>query len=211
MFPTSNLLGASVQARIETTLLRLGSDWVPYLLGIIGLLIFLIFVERFLYFWWSHENIETLRKRLSDSLDRHQLGRARELLRKSRSHAARIVQGGLAALGRGPAAIEELIATERILERVKLERGIAMLQLLGNSAWSIGLFGLVVGLARAFAGDNAMALAGAARALLVMAAGLCVAFPTLVVTSYVQQVIHTRLMRADALARVLVAYAKTRR
>ena len=210
MFP-SNLLGASLQARIETTLLRLGSDWVPYLLGSIGFFVVLILSERLIYFWWSHDNIELVRKRLSDALDRHQLSRARDVLRRGRSHAARIAQGGLGALGRGPSAIEELIATERILQQVKLERGIAMLSLLGNSAFAVGLFGLVVGLARAFADGNAMALAGAARALLVMGAGLCVALPTLVLTSYMRKRIHTRLMRADALARVLVAYAKTRR
>lgn len=207
----SDLLGVSLQARLENLFLRLGSDWVTMLLGGIAAFIILLFFERFVYFWWSHDNIESLRKRLGDALDRHQLGRARELLRKGRSHAARIAQSGLASLNRGPAAIEEVIATERILQQVKLERGLAMLQLLGNSAWAVGLFGLVVGLARAFADGNAMALAGAARALLVLAAGLAVAFPTLVAAHYVERLIHTRLMRADALVRVLLAYAKTRR
>jgi biopolymer transport protein ExbB len=125
--------------------------------------------------------------------------------------------GWRAAPPRSKRSVEEIIAGATTIERIKMERGLAYLGTLGNNAPFIGLFGTVLGIIRAFRdlssntieGSQAV-MAGIAEALVATAVGLLVALPAVALFNAFQRYIKRKLAGADALARVLLAHAKSK-
>lgn len=124
----------------------------------------------------------------------------------------------MAALDRGPAALEEVIAGATQSERLKMERGLAYLGTLGNNAPFIGLFGTVLGIIRAFRDlsantieGSAAVMAGIAEALVATAVGLLVALPAVAIFNAFQRAIRAQVVASDVASRVLLAYAKAKK
>ena len=205
----------SLENQLLDLFLYLGSAWILYLLLGLSIISIAITLERVIHFYRNREDMENLATHLYQLLSSHNVEEARALLSRSRSPMANIALQGLDNLARGPAAIEEIIAGATQIERLKMERGLTFLGTLGNNAPFIGLFGTVLGIIRAFRdlsvntieGSSAV-MAGIAEALVATAVGLLVALPAVALFNTFQRYIRARLAGADALARVLLAYAK---
>ena len=156
-------------------------------------------IERIIYFIRHSDDLASLQRNLNLSLSEGNLDAARVILTESPSNVSKIALQGLEALSRGVGAVEEIVAGATALERLKMERGLAILGTLGNNAPFIGLFGTVLGIIRSFRdlatqtgkGSEA-ALAGIAEALVATAVGLLVALPAVALFNYFQRRIRSQ-------------------
>jgi biopolymer transport protein ExbB len=207
-----------LQQQLLTLFLYLGPEWILWLLMLLSVVSIAIALERLLHFRSHGEDVEALRLQLEQSLAKGAVSEVKSTLAERRSHVAQVLRSGVEAIDRGPAAMEEVLAGTTQLERLKMERGLAFLGTLGNNAPYIGLFGTVLGIIRAFRdlatntieGSQAV-MAGIAEALVATAVGLLVALPAVAVFNAFQRKIRTQLAAADAMARMVLAHAKTRR
>ncbi len=214
--PTEHLSGGSaIETELLNLFLYLGTQWVLYLLLILSVLSVAIAVERFFFFFLRRGNFYSLQKNLNDLLAANKVDEAREFMANNRSHVAVVIRSGLEALPRGPAAVEEVMASTTQLERLRMERGLAFLGTLGNNAPFLGLFGTVLGIIRAFrdlaldtTGGSSAVMAGIAEALIATAVGLLVALPAVVFYNAFQRGIRSQLTASDAMVRVVMAHAK---
>ena len=218
MDPTHAYGAPGIERQLLDVFLYLGSSWVLYVLLGLSVISVAVVIERALYFLRNRDDLEALQTGLNDRLNQGEVDQARSLLAGSRSNVSVIALKGLDALGRGVGAVEEVVAGATALERLKMERGLAFLGSLGNNAPFVGLFGTVLGIIRAFR-DLAMSqsqgseavMAGIAEALVATAVGLLVALPAVALFNYFQRRIRSQLASADALSRILLAYAKSQR
>ncbi|MFH1724344.1 MAG: MotA/TolQ/ExbB proton channel family protein [Elusimicrobiota bacterium] len=111
--------------------------------------------------------------------------------RKNPAPISQVVHYGLIHRDRPRGQIEELLASKRLEERLKLEKYLVVLGTMGNTAPFIGLFGTVVGIIKAFrdlalagSGGPAVVAKGIAEALVATAGGLVVAIPAVIVYNY---------------------------
>ncbi len=194
----------------------LGSSWVMYLL--LGLSVFSIgaMIERTLYFMKRNDDIDELGERLIQALERGDSAGASELLKKSKSVEASVIEPALKYFGNGAEAVADAIEGQWIRARLELERGSTLLGTLGNNAPFIGLFGTVVGVIIAFhqlgesqssASMNAV-MGGIAEALVATGVGLFVAIPAVVAYNIVQKRIGDIESNVSALSKDITALLK---
>ncbi len=142
-----------------------------------------------------------------------QFEEARELVEKSDSPAGAILKAGLSNLSAGPVALEQIMESQKILEKMAMEKNLLVLGTLGSNAPFIGLFGTVLGIIKAF---NDLALAGTSgptvvmrgvsEALVATAVGLLIAIPCVAAFNYFQNLVKRSLLNADRLSGLLLAY-----
>lgn len=207
-----------LQEQLLALLLYMGSEWILYLLLILSVASFAVALERLLHFWARRDDLPGLQAELDERLQEGKLDAAKQLLASRKSHPAQVVLKGIQALDRGVEAVEEIIAGATQTAKLDMERGVAFLGTLGNNAPFIGLFGTVLGIIRAFkdlasntAQGSSAVMAGIAEALVTTAVGLMVALPAVAVFNLFQRRIRVQLTSVDAVAHVLLAYAKSER
>lgn len=207
-----------IQERLLEVFLYLGSEWILWLLLALSVISIAIAIERFIHFAQTTEDVDKLRADVDAKLAEDGVSELKRLLASRRTHVAKVLSRGVEALDRGAPAVEEMLAGAAQLEKLQMERGLAFLGTLGNNAPYIGLFGTVLGIIRAFRdlstntieGSQAV-MAGIAEALVATAVGLLVALPAVAVFNAFQRRIRTQLATAEAIARSLLAYAKSRK
>ncbi|MFZ3229316.1 MAG: MotA/TolQ/ExbB proton channel family protein [Pseudobdellovibrio sp.] len=95
-------------------------------------------------------------------------------------------------------------------ERVKFEKGLAVLATLGSNAPFIGLFGTVLGIIRAFAylgtqsGSTAV-MTGVSQALYATAMGLLVAIPAVVANNYFATLLKVSFQKTESARDLIIA------
>lgn len=210
--------GGSIEGQLLSVFLYVGSEWVLYLLLGLSVVSLAVALERFIHFLRHREDIDALSRDVEASLRDGAPDKARARLHASRSHVAQVMLRALDAMDQGAAAVEEVIAGQSQIQKLKMERGLAFLGTLGNNAPFLGLFGTVLGIIRAFrdlaanTGEGAQAvMAGIAEALVATAVGLLVALPAVAIFNVFQRRIKAQLAASDAAARVLLAHLKGHR
>jgi biopolymer transport protein ExbB len=195
-----------------------GAGWVMWLLVALSVLVVAIAIERAIVLSMQNGNIADLRRNLASALGRGDLVAARGHVVTSRSIEARVLEAGLGALPRGPAAVEERLASEAQLTRLSLERRLGILGTVGSNAPFVGLLGTVIGIIRAFhaldasGGQVSTALMSeVGEALTATAVGLFVALPAVTLFNYFQRQISARIARAEALGREMLSFVKDER
>ncbi|HLV68000.1 MAG TPA: MotA/TolQ/ExbB proton channel family protein [Polyangiaceae bacterium] len=190
-----------------------GTEWVLWLLVALSILSLGVAIERAVLFWMSRDDVVGLRNRLRQALGRGELAAARRVLDDSPSFEARIARAGLDA--DSTASAEERMRGEAELARLGMERHLSLLGTLGNNAPFIGLLGTVIGIVRAFRelehargqiSEGLMTEVG--EALVATAVGILIALPAVAFFNLYQRVIRTRLGRAEALVREVLALRK---
>lgn len=193
----------------------LGARWVLLALLALSVAGATVAIERAVFFVTSRDDVPQLQLELRRLLARGELVRAQRRLEESPSFEARIAAAGLGARGAGSA--EERMAGESALARLRMEASLTYLGTLGNNAPFVGLLGTVIGIIGAFhelgAGVGQVSaglMAEIGEALVATAVGLVVALPAVAAYNLYQRLIKTRLGRADALGREVLAYFKGR-
>jgi len=155
-------------------------------------------IERWWYFRQAGVDGDALLANVRKMLEG---GKEKELsasLARSPSPIVQVVHYGLLHRAHPRAELEELLATKRLEERVKMERWLSVLGTMGNTAPFIGLFGTVVGIIKAFQdlalsgqGGPAVVAKGIAEALVATAGGMAVAIPAVVIYNYFMRKVKT--------------------
>jgi biopolymer transport protein ExbB len=195
-----------------------GAGWVMWLLVLLSVIVLAIAIERAVVLFFAMDDVAALRRNLARALGRGDLLAARGIVMASRSIEARVLAAGLGALPRGAAAVEEQLACEAQLTKLKMERHLAFLGTVGSNAPFIGLLGTVIGIIRAFraldesGGQVSTALmAEIGEALTATAVGLFVALPAVALFNFFQKQIAGRVSRAEALGREMLSFVKDER
>ncbi|MBI5630210.1 MAG: MotA/TolQ/ExbB proton channel family protein [Elusimicrobia bacterium] len=156
-----------------------------------SVLSFTFMIERWLYFRRAEGNAENVLAHVRKLLEDGKSEAALHFCQKQSSCVAQVVHYGLLHAGRSRKDLEELLHSKGLEERLKLERFLAVLGTLSNTAPFIGLFGTVVGIIKAFrdlalagGGGPSVVAKGIAEALVATAAGLLVAIPAAVIYNY---------------------------
>ncbi len=193
-----------------------GAEWVMWLLVALSIIGFAIAIERAIALARTRDHVGALGLDMMRLLKRGDLDAARARLARSPSFEARVVAAGLAQAEAGPHAAEEEMLGAAQLAKLQMEKRLSFLGTLGANAPFVGLLGTVIGIVRAFqmlddSGGKVSAglMSEVGGALVATAIGILVALPAVAFFNAFQRVIKSRLARADALGRQLLAQLHT--
>jgi len=194
----------------------LGASWVLWALLALSVIGVAIIVERAICYYTTRDDIQSLSEEVGRLVFNRQWQRAEKLLSESPSFEARVA---LAAMGHeDPASADQLMLGASQNARLELERHLAFLGTVGSNAPFVGLLGTVIGIIGAFHKldqsrgawtDGLMSEIG--EALIATAVGLLVALPAVAAFNLFRGVAQTRLVRADALRRVVLGQLHAQR
>ena len=194
----------------------MGATWIMWVL--VGLSVggIAVALERIIYLISTSENVRKLKGQILAMLRKGDVEGARARLRQSPSHVASIIAAGLSDTSDGSASAEERMSGAMQLAKLRMERRLAFLGTLGSNAPFIGLLGTVIGIIRAFhqlneAGGKVTSglMANVGEALVATAIGILVALPAIAFFNAFQRIIKSRLARADAFGKEVLAYLKS--
>ncbi|MBI5239170.1 MAG: MotA/TolQ/ExbB proton channel family protein [Elusimicrobia bacterium] len=175
----------------NSLLLMLKDSFTLVILAFCSVLNITFMIER----WWtirrSQGSGDAILAHVHKLLQEGKAEAAAQYCHKHPASVSQVIGYGLLHAGRPRKDLEELLASKRLEERLKLERYLGVLGTLGNVAPFIGLFGTVVGIIKAFrdlalsgGGGPAVVAKGIAEALVATAAGLVVAIPAVIIYNY---------------------------
>jgi len=217
-------MSVSLIELLKHALLDLKASWVMWILLALSVVDLVIIVERLALLRSVRDDVPGLAAELDRLLRQGRVREALERMRASRSAEAAVVVAGLLHSDLGPASAEKAMIGAAALEKVRLERGLAVLGTVGNNAPFLGLLGTVIGVIEAFdilgrpvdaasaAAQAASSLApqaimsSIAEALVATAVGLFVAIPAVAAFNYLQRRIQGVAANTEALSNVLLAH-----
>jgi biopolymer transport protein ExbB len=193
----------------------LGGEWVLFLLLALSLWCVAVIWDRARFFRSRERDAQRLGEELPGLLSQGELKRALELVENSPSTEGAVLKAGLSNLSLGSEAVGLILESQRIKERLALEKNLLVLGTLGNNAPFIGLFGTVLGIIKAFndlsiagtSGSSAV-MRGVSEALVATAVGLLIAIPAVASFNYFQGRIKRAMANTDRLSRLVVAYSR---
>lgn len=194
----------------------IGAEWVLWLLVAISLLSVLAMIERAIFFAKRSVDIQRLRTRLEEMLDKRHFDEAAKFLEKNaQAMEARVVLFGLRDWRRGAAAVEDRMSGALATEKNRYEKYLSFLGTIGNNAPFIGLFGTVLGIIGAFdnlsSGSQEAAqqvMAAISEALVATGVGLLVAIPAVIAFNVFKTRIKKSVAQTDLLGRTLLAHLR---
>ena len=190
-----------------------GATWVMWLLVGLSVIALAVTLERGVTAWATR--VGGLQGELVGHFRAGDLRAAARRLEGARSPEARVLSAGVEAAPDGPAVAEERMLAATQVQRLDMERSLTFLGTLGANAPFVGLLGTVIGIIGAFhqldeaAGKmTAGLMAAVGEALVATAVGILVAIPAVAFFNLFQRLNRTRLARADAMGRELLAHLR---
>lgn len=176
--------GVGEQGEISMSLLDLAmkGGWILAVLAILSFIAVYIFIERFLAISKSSKEEKNFMNNIRDFIHDGRIDSALSLCRNNDSPIARMVEKGIARIGKPLNDINAAIENVGKLEVSRLEKNIAGLATISGAGPMLGFLGTVIGMIRAFydmsmAGNNidiALLSTGIYQAMVTTVAGLIV-------------------------------------
>jgi biopolymer transport protein ExbB len=195
----------------------IGGDWVLWILIFASVLSVTVMIERLIYFWRNRTPVERFIEPFAERLNRGDINGAAALADVTKGAEARIAKVALANFDEGEQAVEQMMASRKVAERLRFERYLMILGTMGNNAPFFGLFGTVLGIIKAFhelgqAGNNATGatgvMSGISEALVATAMGLLVAIPAVIAYNYFSKKVKEFAANAETVERIILAHLK---
>lgn len=190
----------------------LGAGWVLWLLVALSVLCVAVSFERAFYLLRDGSQRAALSAAVTPFLADGDSATLLARLRQIGGFEARVLAAGIEVAPLGVESAEQVMRGTVTGEKLKMERGLAVLATTGSNAPFLGLFGTVLGIIKAFhdlAADTAEAseavMAGISEALVATAVGLIVAIPAVVLFNVFNRWVRARVGRVDSLADLVVA------
>jgi biopolymer transport protein ExbB len=155
----------------------LGGQIIMVCLLVLSIIAIYIFVERFLTIRKAGEEDAAFMSAIKDSVSKSDLSTAKALCVKTDSPVARMLEKGIARIGRPLGDITKAVENVGKLETYKLEKNLATLATISGAAPMIGFLGTVTGMILAF---HEMANAGGQVNVEMLAGGIYTAMTTTV-------------------------------
>jgi biopolymer transport protein ExbB len=168
---------AGEEATMSLADLYLAGGWVMYLITLLSFLALYIFVERYLVIKKASKGDANFMNRIKDYMYEGKVDSALQLCRMTNSPQARMVEKGIARLGRPLADVTAAIENVGRLEIHKLEKRFPTLATIAGAAPLMGFFGTVIGMVQAF---YEMSLAGNSLDISTLSGGIYTALITTV-------------------------------
>jgi biopolymer transport protein ExbB len=192
-----------------------GAEWVLWLLVALSVACVAVSIERVVAAIIRHTPSAPLHHALRSFGKTGDADALQRALGSMRGAAARVLLAGASRAKYGIGSVEEGLLAATARERSRMDRLLAILGTTGANAPSIGLFGTVLGIIKAFhdlAENQAEAasavMAGISEALVATAIGLMVAIPAVVLYNVFLRYNKRVLSNVDALAHVMLAQLK---
>ncbi len=192
-----------------------GSAWVLYLLVAASILSVAVMIERYLTYSKAKGDVPALMDGLARHLENHDVPGAIKLAGSSSRVEAKVALEWLQNVGRGSAAVEEVMSSRWLREKMTLEKHLIVLATMGNNAPFVGLFGTVLGIIKAFndlalTGQSGVTvvMAGISQALVATAFGILVAIPAVVANNYFAARLKQTQTATESMSHILLAYLK---
>ena len=190
-----------------------GGQVILYFLVILSMLSIGVMIERGLYFFQNREDTVDLIDNITTKLGKKEYSEAIEILKDKKSPTKRVLHAGLSNLDRGTPAVEEIFSSHILMERLKMERLVAILGTIGNNAPFIGLLGTILGIFKTFndlavlntQGPSAV-MAGISQALIATAVGLFVAIPAVIAFNFFQRKIKTHHYIMESSSKIIMSF-----
>ena len=195
----------------------IGGDWVLWILVFASVLSVTVMIERLIYFWRNRTPVERFIEPFAERLNRGDIKGAAALADVTKGAEARIAKVALANFDEGEQAVEQMMASRKVTERLRFERYLMILGTMGNNAPFFGLFGTVLGIIKAFhelgqAGNNAAGattvMSGISEALVATAMGLLVAIPAVIAYNYFIKKVKEFAANAETVERIILAHLR---
>jgi biopolymer transport protein ExbB len=174
---TQEILGGASEIRLSIWDLTLKGGWLMLPLGILSVLTIYIFIERFFIIKKASRQEYNFMNNIRDFIHEGRLDSANALCRGYNSPIARMIEKGLARLGRPLNDIHTAIENVGKLEIARLEKNVAALATIAGVSPMIGFLGTVVGMVKAF---YDMSMAGNNIDIQLLSTGIYVAMITTV-------------------------------
>ena len=155
----------------------LGGQIIMVALLVLSIIAIYIFVERFLTIRKAGEEDAAFMSAVKDSIQKGDLAAAKMHCIKTDSPVARMLEKGIARVGRPLGDISAAVENVGKLETYKLEKNLASLATISGAAPMIGFLGTVIGMILAF---HEMAMAGGSVNVEMLAGGIYTAMTTTV-------------------------------
>lgn len=168
---------AGEEATMSLADLYLSGGWVMYLITLLSFLALYIFIERYLVIKKASKGDANFMNRIKDYMYDGKVDAALQLCRQTSSPQARMVEKGIARLGRPLADVTAAIENVGKLEIHKLEKRFPTLATIAGAAPLMGFFGTVIGMVQAF---YEMSLAGNSLDISTLSGGIYTALITTV-------------------------------
>jgi len=158
-------------------------------------------LERLWYLYSTRGDSEDLMDEVKLALSQGKLLEAVQIAKRSRSQVAALIATGIAYSDRPREELKELLDEVGRDEVYKMERRLAVLDLVATVSPLLGLLGTVTGIIRTFnvigalqgLGSPQDLSLGIAEALITTAAGLIIAIPTVAVYQWIGSIIDRRV------------------
>ncbi len=193
----------------------LGDTWVIGLLILASIVSIGVMFERWRVFRKNQGDLAALMDGLAAGLEKGDIPGAIALAENSTRVEARVALAGLKNFPKGAAAVEEVMVSHWLREKLEHEKYLIILGTLGNNAPFVGLFGTVLGVIKAFndlglTGQSGVSvvMAGISSALIATAFGILVAIPAVVANNFFLTRLGEIQTNTDSLSRILLAYLK---
>lgn len=138
----------------ETTIqvldLILGGGWIMIPIGLLSVLTIFYFFERFLAIKKASKMDPNFMNNIKDYIHNGNMDAAKALCRNTPAPAAKMVEKGVARIGKPIKEIEEAMETVGAVEISKLEKNISVLSLIGRIAPIFGFIGTIAGVIKIF-------------------------------------------------------------
>lgn len=133
--------------------------WIMAVLAIFSIIAVYIFIERYIVVKRATQIDKSFMDRIRTFMKDEKIESAKAFCKATNSPIARMIEKGLARLGRPLSDINTAIENVGTLEVAKLEKGVTLLSMIASASPMIGFLGTVTGMIRAFykmsmAGNN---------------------------------------------------------
>ena len=195
-----------------------GGDWVLWVLIFASILSVTVMIERLLYFYRNRTPVDRFLEAFTERLGRDDISGAAALADITKGAEARIAKVALSHFADGEQVVEQMMASRKVSERLRLERYLMILGTMGNNAPFFGLFGTVLGIIKAFhdlaaagggAGSSTAVMSGISEALVATAMGLLVAIPAVIAYNFFVKKVKEFAANAETIERIILAHLKS--
>ena len=100
----------------------IGGDWVLWILVFASVLSVTVMIERLIYFWRNRTPVERFIEPFAERLNRGDIKGAAALADVTKGAEARIAKVALANFDEGEQAVEQMMASRKVTERLRFER-----------------------------------------------------------------------------------------
>jgi biopolymer transport protein ExbB len=188
--------------------------WIMWFMVALSVLSLLLIGERFVFFGRHGGDAEVQQSVLAEQLEAGDLAAAQATVEGDATLIAAVARTGMNRLKDGLPAAREAMAATTGMQRLRFERGLAVLGTLGANAPFIGLLGTVVEIIHTLGNKTSLGpdalpemMGDLATALAATAVGLFVALPAVSAHNYFQRRLRGIQAAADAVQHDIAAYA----